>query len=244
MFLYRYSCVRIQYYSNSEIKYQTDAAYFMVSRCGLTYPDDANKTLCEQPGQDNALDSIIPVTDHTTKDVYRNKYCLYCNNIDVNAKTISWKLTISNDHEIDSSDVNFLDELKDQVKAQGGSIIFKPPIYVPAVLCDPFLPSYEISSCNLTGLWQVFNKSIDMACNSYIDPFNHTYKNYFCYLCNIDEQLSKEGWICKINNKTSGDINITPPFSAILDITVLDREQNRETLICKENQFPDDKMVS
>ena len=205
----------------------------------MTTTDGANKILCEQPGRDNALDSLIPVTGLTTNEVYRNKYCLYCNNIGVNAKTVSWKLKLSNDYEIDLSDVNFLDKLK----AQGGNIIFKAPNYVSAVQCDPFLPLYEIASCNVTGLWSVYNKSIEKACNSYIDPFNHTYKNYFCYLCNIADHKPKEQWTCDIRNKTSGDINITPPFSAILDITVLDSEQNREPLTCKDDQFPDDKMV-
>ena len=38
------------------------------------YPDDGNKTLCENPGLDNDIGSIIPVTVLTTHEVYRGSY--------------------------------------------------------------------------------------------------------------------------------------------------------------------------
>ena len=171
--------------------------------------------------------------------INRNIYCFYCNNIDVNIQLISWEASIANEKKIDETDVKFWDKLK----AHGGNILFKPPSITPDVICDPFLPSFEISSCNVTGLWPVYDRSIENACASYFDPFNHTYKNYFCYVCNIAEPLPIEQWKCIESNRTSGNIDIIPPFSAILDITVLDSGINRVPISCNRNQFPDEKKV-
>ena len=210
----------------------------MVTLCNLAYPDGANKTLCENPGHGNNIDSIIPVTDLTTQEVYRNRYCFYCTNIEMNPLLVSWEASLASEKEISEKD----DEFWNKLKAGGGNIMFKAPIFTSVETCVPFLP-FEISSCNVTGLWPVYSHSIEKACKSYIDPFNQTYKNYFCYLCNIAEQLPMEQWDCVENNKTSGNIDITPPFSAILDITVLESDIYRVPLSCKKNQFPDEKKV-
>ena len=211
----------------------------MVTKCNQIYQNSTYKTLCESPGTDNDMDSIIPVTDLNTYEVYRNKYCFYCNNIDVNTLLVAWEASVVNEKEINERDSEFLDKLK----AHGGNIIFNPPEFTTTKTCDIFLPTFEISSCNVTGLWPVYSHIIEKACESYIDPFNNTYKNYFCYLCNIAEQLPIEQWDCVENNKSSGTINITPPFSAILDITVLESDMNRVSISCTRNQFPDDKKV-
>ena len=212
----------------------------MVSKCKPTYPYNKNKTLCENPGHDIAVDSILPVSDLITEEVYRNRYCYHCNSDGSNGQLVPWIPTIENEQEIDLTDKHFWDKLK----REGGNVIFEAPDFLPASTCDRFLPHYNISSCNVTGLWPMYNQSIEMACESYIDPFNYTFKNYFCYLCNIAEQHPIQQWKCLKSNLTGGDINLTPPFAAILDITVFGMGYNTEMETCGTNQFPDKKMVS
>ena len=237
---YRYSCVPVQYYADKETVYQSDLAYWMVSKCKPTYPSNENKTRCESPGHVIAVDSIIPVSDQVTKEVYRNRYCYHCNRDETHTQLFPWIATIENEQVIDSKDETFWDKLK----REGGNVIFKAPEFLPVNACNRFLPNYNISSCNVTGLWQEYNQSIEMACESYIDPFNHTFKNYFCYLCNTAKQSPVEQWKCLKSNLTGGDINLTPPFAAILDITVFDIDNIKEMKACETDQFPDNKMVS
>ena len=223
----------------SESKYQTDKAYWMISKCDPTYPDNTYRALCEYPRHKTSTDSIVPVTDYISKIVYRNIYCLYCSIVDANTPIIPWELKTANNIEINSTDKNFWKNLK----SQGGNVLFRPPAYVPTETCDAYIPPYHISTCNETGLWQIYNRTIERACESYTDPFNHTFKNYFCYLCNIAEKLPISQWTCKKSNRTY-EQNITPPFSAIIDITVLQTGDNTNMLSCEHTQFPDIITVS
>ena len=212
----------------------------MISKCDPTYPNNKYRALCEKPGHKFSNDSIVPVTDYISKIVYRNIYCLYCSNIDMNTTVIEWELKTANNMEIHSTDKNFWHNLK----SQGGSVLFVAPAYIPIKICDPFIPPYHISTCNETGLWSIYNRTIERACGSYIDPFNHTFKNYFCYLCNTAEKLPISQWTCKKSNRTFEHVNLTPPFTAIIDITVLQTGVNTDRLPCELSQFPDRITVS
>ena len=212
----------------------------MVAKCNPAYPNNVNRTLCQNPGHDVDHATMVPVTDLTTNEVYRNKYCFYCSKTETHTQLVPWMPAIANDQEIDPTHKTFLNELK----AQHGNIIFYGPRYLSANKCDLYRPTYNISSCNVTGLWLVYNQTIETACESFTDPFNFTYKNYFCYLCNVAKHLPVEEWICKKSNNTSGHTSITPPFSAILDVSVLDRDTSKEALTCTRDQFPDYKFVS
>ena len=236
-YLNRFRCVPQQY--NKETKYGTDLAFWMVSKCNLVYPSNENKTRCESPGHDVAIDSIIPVTDSIGKETYRNKYCYFCNTVGTVHHLVPWLATVRSEKEINSTGKMFWDELKEQ----GGTVIFRPPNFIPVDTCHKYQPSFYISSCNVTGLWSEYNQSIEAACESFIDPFNNTYKNYFCYLCNIAEMLPTKEWVC---NRTGSQVNWMPPFTAILDISVVDTndEDDKDSITCGKNQFPDHKRVS
>ena len=237
---YRYTCVYAQYLVTTETKFQTNRAYWMISKCDPTYPNNKYRALCENPGHKNSTDSIVPVTDYTSKIVYRNIYCLYCSTVDANTPIILWELKTANNIEIDSTDKNFWYNLK----SQGGNVLFRPPAYIPMETCDPDIHIYHISTCNETGLWQIYNRTIERACESYTDPFNLTFKNYFCYLCNTAEKLPLSQWKCRKSNRTYEEFNLTPPFSAIIDIKVLQVSDNTDRLFCKHSQFPDRITVS
>ena len=211
----------------------------MISKCDRTYPNNKYRALCENPGHKHTTDSIVPVTDYISSIIYRNRYCFYCSNIDPGTPIIDWELKIANNIEINSTDINFWHNLK----SQGGNVLFWAPAYIPVKTCDAYIPPYQISTCNETGLWSIYNRTIEIACGSYTDPFNHTFKNYFCYLCNIAEKLPISQWTCNKSDKTF-EHYLTPPFTAIIDITVLQGGDNTDRLPCERSQFPDRITVS
>ena len=104
--------------------------------------------------------------------------------------------------------------------------------------------SYSISSCNASGKWPVYNESLEWACAAFIDPFNSTYRNYFCYLCNSPTpQTQQWNWTC--SGMTSDIIGVSPPFQAILDVSEATGHQEVEqALTCSAVQFTDMKKVS
>lgn len=119
-----------------------------------------------------------------------------------------------------------------------------PPAYAEAQFC--IHPSYQISSCNVTGLWPVYNESIAQACRSFIDPFNFRYQNHFCYLCNTDSPLHPDQFDCtaKWNNRGLHK-DFVPAFTALIDLEKdTDETTNDKQLNCNiETQYKDEIKV-
>ena len=164
----------------------------------------------------------------------RNKFCGLCNGKDFTQFT-SWKVEVAChdliDVQIDDS------EFLQTVTEQRCNVFYWPPTNIPTVECK--MPVYSISTCNETGYWLEYNETIDRACDSFLDPFNLTYKNYFCYLCNKYE--TGETGTCKLTQDIQ---SVTPPFSALLGVGGVHGEESEEQLSCDVlKQFSDDKMV-
>ena len=234
----RYECVRPQYLPNEESDFHgDDFRYWMISKCDPTDLNLKNRHLCENPGLDGSPESIVPVTDSRSRVVYRNIYCYNCNRVEKKSSLIYWPMQIENDETISIQNQNLLTE----VKNQRGNIFFLQPNYIDAKICD-VLP-FKISTCNETGLWKTHNKYIETACNSFLDPFNQTYRNYFCYLCNTDANLPEQKWRCTLN-QTQDQVNVKPPFLAIFDLNAVTGELQHAKLNCGPSQFKDEISVS
>ena len=231
----RYKCVLSQYLSSSETQYGGSEAFWMVTKCDPDFSNIAITQLCQRPR--NELETLVPVTDLISNINFRNKFCAQCNNLDINISVISWKLQIhSYDH------ISFpTDNLLEHIRQTKGNIFFVPPDYVSVQNCDP-VPSYEISSCNETGEWPLYDDIIAKGCDSFIDPFNYTYKNYFCYLCNNGQDVSTQDWICP--EKDINPEGIPVVFSAIIDQEIVTAKPTADSLICESSQFKDEILVS
>ena len=230
-----------QYYPADSTKYITDIAFWMLSKCGPSYPDNSTKKFCEIPPDEQSVESFIPVTGMTrSMTTYRNIYCAYCNNIPSTVHLLRWPLIIHSEKNINTS-TSSLNELNiDELKRDGVYIIFEQPMYLNMDKCHTNGPSYHILSCNETGLWSVYNRSVEQACNAYIDPFNDTFKNYFCYLCNSAEQQPIGQWKCK---QIPSYATHRTPFTATLDTRLLVDDHERRWLWCDKTQVPDKKIV-
>ena len=233
LLIFRYDCVLSQFLSSAETYIDWGMRYWMINKCHPGFTDNAIIDQCAQ--HSNELDSIVPVTDPVTNTHYRNKYCALCNKVDDDIHLISWKFLIYNTREFvgSVSEENLLKLIRETM----GNIVFQPPAYIKVQTC--YVPPYSISTCNETGLWPeyMYDENIENACHSFLDPFNLTYKNYFCFLCNTAENVSPKNGDC-----VKEPLEIRRPVG--LEDLVNVKNDTDGALDCGSLQFEDDKMVS
>ena len=227
-----------EYVVRHPINYTSPRAQWMVTKCKNNTTNGETKDKCEKPRLDPTFDFIVPVTDASSNVVYRNIFCAHCNGITDSSDLRIWDFELGCDDVLQLPEKNILSKMEEF----NCSIMFNPPVDLYLEYCS--IPSYSISRCNETGLWPVYDAMTDLACNAFMDPFNFTYKNYFCYACNvrtpltIDELWCTDAWF---------DIDIgdfTPSFSAILNLDKIRRWENDEILNCDTaRQFEDYKLV-
>ena len=225
-----------QYLPGENTDFPNDEAVWMITKCDPKALDTSSIELCTQPG--DSLEAVVPVTDPLSNTHYRNKFCAHCNNVPKGTPLINWKLQIESYRHLSFPDDDFLQK----ISATRGNIFFKQPQYVHTLPCDR-MPEYTIESCNETGLWTDYNETTEAACNSFVDPFNYTYKNYFCYLCNTGAPASFSDMVCPFEIINPAPALNTPQFVAEVDLEIIRNGYNQDNLICEVTQFRDDNMV-
>ena len=224
----RYGCVRAQYLSQENSDYSTGISFWMITKCDPEYQDQVEISKCLNPIHD--LDSVVPVTEPPR--LFKNKHCAYCNFVDKKAPLISWKrIQIQSDRYVSFPNSNLLQELQ----AIRGNLFFIPPEYIVTEACEPF-PENMVDTCNVTGLWKNFEATVMTACESFVDPYNHTYKNIFCYMCNQGTQTSLTD-ICQASDLDRESRK--PQFSATIDLDSVQNGNNPSILICDDDYIPD-----
>ena len=235
---HRYGCVNSQYIDQGVTSYNTDEYYWLVTKCSKDTLTESEIALCENPEHAGTIDGIVPVSDPWSASHYRNKYCAFCNGVAKHAPLTKWKLKIYNQHYLAFPN----DRLLATLREQKGNIIFIPPSYLVIENC--YWPPYYISACNITGFWHVYDEKIELACHAFIDPFNQTFQNYFCYLCNTAEyQWPSDYWTCH-QFAPLDFTDLSPSFFALLDVSVVNGDEDEDTLVCESDQFIDYENVS
>ena len=207
----------------------------MITKCDPSYDNKTVMEWCTNPGADAKFDSLIPLGSPGT--TYRNRFCAMCNNIEDLSSLSSWDLEITCGTILQLPDKNLLQSIKERQC----NIIFTPPRDTDVSTCE--IVSYSISECNVTGNWEMYDQVLEDGCSSFVDPFNQTYANVFCYLCNTPVADQLESSVC-VNPEVDNLDSISPPFSAILDLDVINSMVMEDTLYCnKYTQFRDEKLV-
>ena len=240
----RTNCVLPQFLTSEEAtnypNSQDVESYLMETSCPKEtiefFPMDNLKELCENPGNYNFLEAHLPVSDAVTAVHYRNMFCAYCWNTSPMLLE-TWQLEVHCHKRLEVSDTDILTETKNEKC----NIFYKPPFqYRLHYVCT--FPQYTIYRCNQSGLWKDKNELIEWACNKYYDPFNTTYKNYFCYLCNVDNIPPSDSWYCP--DALRSFISIKAPHIARFELATW-RSTLYEELTCDTmTEFKDYKMVS
>ena len=186
---------------------------WLISKCSSPGVDEYTRALCENPGISISLDSIVPVTDYITH--YRNIFCARCNGLS-DEFALRWGLKL---HCMRYFKLSGNDILQRIVKNRC-NIFFKQPNYARQPReCIP--QSNLISQCNKTGLWTIYNETIDLACSAYIDVFIATYKNIFCYLCNTNSSYNSYSMDVSTCDGARTVTERTPLFSTMLNMDAL-----------------------
>ena len=208
---------------------------WMVTKCPSVTSSPAKYIeLCESFGIKSSLKAATPVLHRNI--TYKNMYCALCNGVHMDETLKYFEAELDCDRAIPLEG----DNLASVWSTANCSVYFRPPNGISIDAC--LIPHYSVSKCNETGNWRVYNRSLEMACAAFVDPFNNTFKNYFCYLCNVDEPDEQSTWVCRTEK---GDVvEIFPPFTAIISLNYANQPVGNKLKDCAdENQFPDTKMV-
>ena len=218
----------------------TSSAYWMNDRCKSQIQNLISVKLCKYPGMNNHFSSVVPIFYEGYDDFpLRNKYCSECNYGEKEETNRNyWDLSIKCVKRIEFNHEN----LMHVVQENKCMVYFQPPLFTFAQPCT-YLSDYTISKCNVTGLWNNYGSFIEAACHSFIDSFNKTYKNYFCYLCNTDNPGLPEQWSCE-SARDQKDETLAPGYYIKLSAEVIGGIENSRMLGCDpDTQFIDLKQV-
>ena len=213
---------------------------WMVTKCAANHTAFKSKRvakLCEDPDFENSFETIVPVVGKGFH--YRNRYCAYCNGVSYLALE-SWKLNVFCSEQVSVTDKSLLTTIRKKMC----NIFYKTPSYYRAPKCtvSTALMSVLVSRCNETGRWPTFDSITDLACSSFTDPFNLTYKNYFCYVCNTEAPVQLDSMQC---NSRFGDLPLVKPlYKFTYDLEIINKINTGDLLRCDaETQFSDLKLV-
>ena len=97
-----------------------------------------------------------------------------------------------------------------------------------------------VNTCKVSGLRRNFDATLKRACESFIDPYNHTYKNVFCYMCNQVNLTSLTNIYrteCQSRDLDRESRNFQ--FSATIDLDSVQNRNKPSILICDNDYIPD-----
>ena len=241
-----YRCQPAEWRPEDNGEQSSTSSYWMISKCpGLSFSD--LQQLCENTGLDSNVISITPVTDALKGVTYRNRFCAQCNGHPETDALVNWKLQILSDELITLPDNDLLSQIKSSRGARRGMIQFIPPKYIKPETCR-IIP-YQVSECNVTGRWRSYSRYseyIEQGCHAFVDPFNATYKNYFCYLCNQEDGISFQHTCINTLDANLKPVSESYTFQRLVDVEDPRISQNLEenpVSNCSVSQFRDTRLV-
>ncbi|XP_061195419.1 uncharacterized protein LOC133203668 [Saccostrea echinata] len=221
-----------------EIVYNTERNmsnyYTMLENC----PPGTSTNLNEECTKERSPAEILVLPPVSSKDhdfIFWNKYCATCHNV---SDIQPWSLYFQCKKNVDFNYLSSYEKIIDTANKSHCSVTFQGH----GQHCVPYDGQDLISSCNVTGTWQIYDSTIDKACrSSYNSTYNFVFKNVFCYLCNpptskqisgykqktCPDPMSPFGKLCSSFPSTS----ITFPYSNIF------------CLLCHENEIEFDTEI-
>lgn len=208
-------------YDNNSINGQS---FEMVSKCPFSYSDNDIATRCAREYSDVIfnvpLKYILPAYDKVTDLIYKNVFCAKCHN--VSESTLQFAST-SFRCLTKVPNITYIRDLTPNSNFDDDcNILFMVPETKQAInwtskICDRKF----ISHCNVTGLWDMYDRYLEEACLTYSSVY-HNFRNVHCFLCNGFNESEIEK-ICEMSSidYTYSDWGNSDSFSfiAVLDWT-------------------------
>ena len=213
--------------------------YYVITNC----PDnEVNKTLTAKctGSLQKRFEDFVWVSDAMTNKIYKNRFCAECNGIH---RYREWQLG-TDCSEILEGDFSYRDN---EVISKPCQLLVTPPVNLDVTSSQCLL--YDISECNKTGNWRIFDKGVKEACDVLELPFLRdavsgieVYKNIFCYLCNLKSGKNLEN-VCRRSEDTEKQINGPFPFIAILNYKLFEEPRGTTKAPCAADKVLDPYMV-
>lgn len=207
----------------------------MIAACPRSFRNKEIIQQCENRDESLCLKNHLPVTDDLTTTTYANKYCAECQNAN-KERLVPWTVMV----ECISSffSVRSEDSLLSDIEATEDCYLkFQPNRWDYFKGC-----SDAISSCNVTGKWEIYDNFIDQACKLDTAPYRH-FKNPFCAICNGYDVFGDES---ECEGFRAPPTLQVPSFSALLGVKLEDdQKEDREIKKkCLSSQIYDSFSVS
>ena len=203
------ACIRPQLFYKPNV-HPDSSAYKMVISCPADFPDALKTKKCKAGQNNTNISDAIPITSKLTGLTYVNKHCLFCNEPQVStASCDEWQI------QLDDRYTNYRHRiiLYPQSLMYWASNYFFNVHFVPKTQSSvKNCITYDVSSCNQTGLWDNYNKSIESVCRHGDDlPITHSvngnillFKNIACVHCNAPPDFSDSRLFCAYMSSYTG----------------------------------------
>ena len=191
------------------------------------------------------LIDIVPCYGKASLDIYRNRFCAYCNGL-------SDKDIVFFEPELECTMTPSIEEISDvrqllNLVLVGGAsswqscnLKFKHALDLPVESCIS-----TQNRCNMTGHWANYSLEIEMACRSYSSLITYEdtlFENIFCLICN-GYSVGTVAPLCHIFGDSQPFSGGIFSFSGLLKIEETGVET--ETFgICSHNELYDDQKVN
>ena len=206
---------------------------FMIASCPDTFrgPDVIKK--CEERHSASDLSSFLPVDDRSKGNTYANRYCAECHYV-TSANFVNWNAQVQCNYTA-FTPRNHDTLLKDINETNDCDLVLKPVKNDRKKSCDSL-----VSSCNVTGQWEEFDKFTAQACRLFLAPYMKKYRNPFCAICN-GKEIDPE----KTCDRSGGHLSDLIPFSALLQFQPKLEQTEIESpgMRCKRDQIYDSVRV-
>ena len=188
-----------------------------------------------------SLEDSVWVTDIRTNKIYGNKHCALCHGVEENRQ---WRLATDCPEAMNGT--NSPDEVIEAITNMCGLTVEPPP---KEDHMDNFCLRPDITICNVTGQWKVYDQALETACLRFQQPYVHVqlfrtiiYRNIYCFLCNSPHQLVSD--IC--STLKDRDRTGSTAFLGLLDFNAIERKQEGGTQanpVCDVNEVRDSFQV-
>ena len=149
-------------------------AYKVVTKCTSSI-DSKLKEPCSSEENTDYFSDILPVTDISTNITYANKRCAICNQVE-DDNIVDWQpqLLCVQQEAFPAMLKNEKDLIQFVINSRHCDITY----FMSSKSVEPTLCDEVISTCNVTGNWQVYDHVISTACSSYENIFTVKLKLY------------------------------------------------------------------
>ena len=188
--------------------------YYVIKSC----PTEESSLAKKCSGELNtALEDTIWVTDIHTKKIYGNKHCALCHRV---VDYSPWQLATDCMEAINGRNSPY-EVVKGFINEC--SLTVEPPSTEDHT--DNICLAPDITTCNVTGKWKIYDKSMETACNSFqqiyiLRQISRTviYRNIFCFLCNSQYPLISD--VCLPYTGRTASVR----FMGLLDFNKIERK--------------------